>query len=201
MPGEINHQIGADGTRRAKAWLDATTRVESSWTVEDAFSISRLEYDWPYGGQKFSFDLGGVLSGGEFHKAMFVAESKKYSAPADQGDHYDDWLAKCYVMKMTNQPCADHFMFITWNPFRANSWQDLVTPKAITAGLLREKNRKRVFNVDQEEAARSMIDQGLLEDVARKLWLIVLSDKQERLVISDADRALIISHRVVSGGV
>jgi hypothetical protein len=201
MPGEINHQIGADGTRRAKAWLDSTTRVESCWTIEDTLSISRLEYGWPHGGQNFSFDLGGVLSGGEFHKTMFVAESKKYSSPADQGEHYDDWLAKCYVMRMNRQPCADHFMFITWNPFRANSWQELVTPKAISTGLLKEKNRKRVFSVDQEERARSMIDQGLLEDVASRLWLIVLSDKQEKLVISDADRAIIVSHRVASGGV
>jgi hypothetical protein len=199
MPGELNHHIGADGTRRAKAWLHATTRVESSWTVEDTVDTSKLEYEWPYGGHKFSFDLGGVLSGGEFDKKMFVAESKKYSNASDLGNHYDDWLAKCYVMRMQNQPCADQFMFITWNPFRANTWQELVTAKTITAGLLKEQNRKRVFDVEDEQSVRDRIDSNILDDVTGRLWLIVLSDKQEKLVISNEDRALVVAAKVRRG--
>ena len=78
------HQQGADGMRRAKRWLDSTTRIESSWTNEDQVTASRLEFPWPYGGQPFSFDVGGILSGGEFEKKFFVGESKKYTSASDK---------------------------------------------------------------------------------------------------------------------
>lgn len=29
------HKIGEEGARRAKVWLDATTRVKSSWSAYD----------------------------------------------------------------------------------------------------------------------------------------------------------------------
>jgi hypothetical protein len=199
MPGETMHQIGADGMRRAKKWLDSTTRVLASWTNEDAVVANRLEFQWPHGGQNFSFDLGGLLCGGDFEMQSFVAECKKYSAASDQGEHYDDWLAKCYIMRRDYYRNADHFMWITWHPFRVGVWNQLLMPDSVKRGLLTSYNRKRIFDTDEEEKARALIDEELVNDVAGRLWLIVLSDKQEKLVIGTDDLAELVARRIRQG--
>ena len=197
MPvGEAMHMQGADGARRAKRWLDSTTRVESSWTNEDQVTAGRLEFAWPYGGQTFSFDVGGVMQGGEYEKQLFVAEVKKYNTPGDQGTLYDDWLAKCYVTRRDHVRLASQFMWITWHPFRVTDWADLTKPLSIAKGLLADKNRKRIFNTDEDAVANKLIDVNIINDVAGRLWIVVLSDKQESLVISPDDRALIVAQRI-----
>lgn len=196
MPGEAMHQKGADGARRAKKWLDATTRVRMSWTNEDAVHASRLEFTWPHGGQPYSFDVGGMLCGGEFEGHFFVAECKNYADAADQGAHYDDWVAKCYLTRRDHHRLADHFMWITWHPFRVTKWKNLCSPQAVMDGLLVPQNMKRLFDTEDAEEAKAQIDQDLVKEVADRLWLLVLSEKQEKLVITPKDRALIISQQV-----
>ncbi|GCD99656.1 hypothetical protein [Embleya hyalina] len=200
MSGEAMHQKGADGTRRAKLWLDATTRVSASWTNEDAVHAARLEFTWPHGEKRpFSFDVGGILSGDEFHGQFFVAECKKYAGASDQGVHFDDWVAKCYLTRRDNHRLADHFMWITWHPFRSSTWTDLCTPESVIKGLLLERNIDRVFGTTDRAEADAMIDRDLARDVADRMWVIVLSDKQERLVISPRNRALVFAQQLERG--
>ncbi len=148
--GEQAGRTGEEGARRAKRWLDATTRVGQSWTNEDTVAAGKLEFAWPFGGQTFSFDLGGVLRGDPYHNHHFVAESKKYAAPADQGTRYDNWVAKCYVVRATTPALADQFMWITWAPFRMGEWLNLLKEVAIRQGLLTDKNIQRVFDTDDK---------------------------------------------------
>ena len=143
--GEQAQRTGEDGARRARRWLEATTRVGQSWTNEDAVVAGRPEFAWPFGGQSFSFDLGGVLKGDPFQHHLFVAEMKKYKEAGDQGTHYDDWVAKCYVARKTAPALAEHFMWITWAPFRVTDWSKLTTAETVKKGLLSERNRKRVL--------------------------------------------------------
>lgn len=194
------HAKGADGARRAKRWLDSTTRVRSSWTNEDAVLASRLEFNWPHGGQQpYSFDVGGILSGGEYDGHFFVVESKNYDDAHDQGFHYDDWVAKCYLTRRDHYRLADHFMWITWHPFRLGKWKKLCSPEAVIDGLLLPRNIERVFDTKNEEEARSKIDQDLIVDVADRLWLIMLNEKQENLVITPQHRGLILAHQAEKG--
>jgi hypothetical protein len=196
MVGEAEHQKGADGMRRAKRWLDSTTRVRASWTNEDQVNASKLEFPWPFGGQKFSFDVGGILLGEEFDGHFFVAECKKYKDDSDQGKHYDDHLAKCYVTRRDFPRSADEFLWITWAPFRVTTWPQLCSADAVKKGLLVERNRKRVFDTETKDEAEAAIDMDVVKDVSDRLWVVVLSDKQERLVISNEDRALVMKARV-----
>ncbi|WP_159050830.1 hypothetical protein [Streptomyces sp. IMTB 1903] len=76
MPGEDLHEIGADGARRAKEWLEATTRVKASWTNTDPKWSRRMTFKWPTGKQtQFSLDLGGLLCGGEFDSSWQNAKN------------------------------------------------------------------------------------------------------------------------------
>lgn len=200
MAGEAQHKVGEGGVRRAKKWLDATTRVHSSWTVYDDAAVSRLTFDWPHHSKPFSFDLGGVLFGGDFDKQLFLAECKKYKDDGDQGQHYDKFLAQSYVTLRDAPRMAAHFMWVTWAPFRVGSWDRISSPESITKALSKvEKYRKYVFGDVTQSEAEALIDQAVLTDLADRMWMIVLSDRQEQLVISDEDRSLVVMNRVKQG--
>ncbi len=180
-------------------WLEATTRVTKSWAVYDETSVSKLTFKWPHGGQQYSYDLGGLLFGGDFDNQFFLAESKKYKGSSDQGTHYDKFLAQSYVTLRDQGRLADHFMWITWAPFRVTSWSKQSDPDAIRKALLTDENRARVFGDVDVEAAKTALDDVLLLDLSSRMWIIVLSERQERLVISDEDRGVLLKRRVKKG--
>lgn len=201
MAGEGQHKVGEDGVRRAKKWLEATTRVHSSWTVYDDRQVSRLTFDWPHHAEPFSYDLGGILFGGEFDKDLFLAESKKYAGDQDQGKHFDKFLAQSYVALRDEPKLADHFMWITWAPFRVTTWSKISHPEKIVHALVKvQPYRTWVFGegVSEDEAA-SLVDQKIVDNLSSRMWMIVLSDRQEKLVISNEDRGLIMQNRVQAG--
>ncbi|WP_139338196.1 hypothetical protein [Micromonospora avicenniae] len=199
MVGEALHEIGRDGAIRAKKWLDATTRVKAAWLNTDPSGAQKLSFNWPASGNEFSFDIGGILRGGEFENQMFLAECKKYTTPGGQGTAYRRYLAMCYVATTLNRAITDHFMWITWHPFLVESWSKLCEADEIEKGVVEQ--RTQILGSDATpEDARAWLDQDLCKEVANRLWLLVLSDRQEKLVITDAHRGLILKYEVEHGG-
>ncbi|GAA1400296.1 hypothetical protein ACFQZ4_53475 [Catellatospora coxensis] len=198
MPGEALHDAGREGAIRAKRWLDSTTRVSQSWLNTDPGAAKKLTFNWPSSGTEFSFDLGGVLKGGEFANSMFMAEVKNYNTPSGLGPMYREYLAKCYIAAKLNNAITDHFMWITWHPFLVDSWTQLCTPDLIRKGITEQRNRI-LGDGSSEEDAKAWIDDDLCGGVADKLWVLVLSQKQEKLVITDEDRAIILYHETRGG--
>lgn len=197
--GEANHRKGEDGAQRAKYWLDATTRTKSSWTNSDDFIAAQLAYEWPHAtgtAKPFSFDLGGILFGEPFHNHPFVAEVKNYSTTGNIGGEFDDFLAKAYHVAQT-AGLAQQFMFITWQPFRANDWSKQTKKDQVAKACL--KNRSRLLGEADQQKAKKLLDQQVLDDLEERLWLVVLSEKQENLLISKEDRALINNKRTMDG--
>jgi hypothetical protein len=74
-----------------------------------------------------------------------------------------------------------------------------MSPGSVIDGLMVLKNRERIFNTKNELAARADIDEAVVNDVAGRLWIIVLSEKQENLVISTDDRAVLMAHKIREG--
>ncbi|HEU5159281.1 MAG TPA: hypothetical protein VFU43_19960 [Streptosporangiaceae bacterium] len=197
MPGEDLHVAGANYTRRAKVWLERTTRVQASWMVGQRFGSNKLTFRWPFGGQQFSFDIGGILRGDEFDGQSFLVESKGYMSPSDQGSHYRAYLAKCYAARQQFEAFTENFMWITWCPFNIGSWRDLCGPEMVKKSVLAE--RERVLGKADLDEAEALLDEGLVDDVASRLWMIVLSERQEQLVISPRDLSQIEQIRVERG--
>ncbi len=180
MQGEHAHATGADGARRAKKWLEATTRVDVPWVNPNKAAREKLTFSWPGSDTSFSFDLGGILRHGDYDSESFFAEVKKYSDASDLPTHYSEFVAKCYVAYVDRQMYCDHFMWISWSPHSATTWSKLTTPEFVTEHV--GKHRDRVFGPDAESTE---VDPDIAKAVADRLWLFVLSDRQETLVIAD----------------
>lgn len=183
MAGETAHATGADGARRAKRWLERTTRVRVPYVNPDEVATPILTFEWHEDSGRtkpFSFDMSGYLVEGDFHSENFFAESKKYKAPSDQGTEYRHFLAKCYVALRSRPQYCHHFFWITWAPFLSTSWEVLATADFVKESVL--KHPKDVFGVDN---ALAVIDDEVCKDIAERLWIIVLSEKQEDLTISE----------------
>jgi hypothetical protein len=187
--GEAIQEIGRDGADRAKRWLEGTTRVLNVWTnPEDEV---KLTFKWASKGT-FSFDLGGTFYGGELHNKNFFAEVKKYAGAGDQGTEYPKYLAKCYLALKQNPAMCDHFLWITWAPFSVKAWPKLLTPEYVETSV--SKHDLKTLGV-----ANAKPDMAQCAAVADRLWLIVLSDKQEILRLSDSERGEIQKLRVMGG--
>lgn len=198
MAGEDAHRSGDEGVAQIRRWLSSTMRVRAIWTTADEYVAMKLEYDWPSGGRSFSFDVGGIFDGGEVNGQTFVAESKHYnSAEGNLGTEYADFLAKCYVVWREHARQVQQFMFVTWHPFNSTKWPKLCTPDAIERGVIR--NRARVFGEEDADEARGLFDRETAESLASRLWLVVWSDKQDNLLMSNDDRAIVMRERARQG--
>lgn len=197
IEGESAQAKGADGARRAKRWLESTTRVSANWVNPDKPAVPKLTFAWPHGGQHFSFDLGGVLKYGEFDGQVFFAESKNYAEPNDLRTHYSKFLAQCYVAHLDKPGFCDHFMWIAWSPHDITKWPILTSADYVKKHVI--KHRERVFGETDEAKAETMVDLDVVSAVASKLWLIILSEKQETLVISGEHRGVIDKYEAEKG--
>jgi hypothetical protein len=192
VSGEQAHAKGADGALRAKRWLEATTRANVPWINPDPVAVPKLSFSWVDGDGSFSFDLGGTLIGGEIANQEFLAESKKYDNASHQNSMYNEYLAKCYVARRQRPDRCDNFMWITWSAFATTTWSDLVSVDRVRSSVLKEC--KRALGVEEGDAAAE-IDDALCKDVAARLWILVLSDRQEKhLILSAEHQGLIRKH-------
>ena len=191
--GESLHDLGREGARRAKQWLESTSRVDACWVNPDKGADEKLRFDWPEGGQSFSFDLGGKLRYGDVDGQLFYAEVKKYANSADLGTHYRDFLAKCYVAYLDSPKFADNFMWVSWAPHAATTWDQLTSATHVRAAVL--ANAHRIFANPAE--ADELIDDEVCATVAERLWLLILSDKQETLVPDPVHLGLIHNHELL----
>jgi hypothetical protein len=185
MAGEDAPNKGREGVDNVKVWLNLSTRVHRSWACDDPLLGEMVHFDWPYAvgqSKSFSFDLGGEFRGDPLDKQSFVAEVKNYRYEMDLPELYLDFLAKCYVALSTKPALCDHFLWISWSPFQAQKWNKHATTDNVRKALLKEKNRKRVLGVDGEDDAMARLDPELLTNVAKRVWLVTLSDQQLMLV-------------------
>lgn len=194
MAGEELHELGAQGARRAKRWLDRTTRADARWVTPDRVAVPKLTFEWA-DGSTFSFDLGGLLLGEALDGQEFLAEVKYYTSSGAQGKMYEEYLAKCYRAYSSRPDRCDNFMWITWAPFSVTSWATLCDAETVRTAVL--QHRQKSLGVDDVASAEAVISGDLVAATAERLWLIVLSRRQEeQLQMSARHLALIRQHEI-----
>ena len=178
LTGEQIQELGAQGSQRAKRWLESTCRADVPWNNPKANpeklrfrkagapSTSRRASD------HFSFDLGGLLLGEGAAGKIFLAECKKYSSSGDQGKRYRQFLAQCYRIQILYAQFHDHFLWITWAPFLASRWGELLTAEYVQQAVTDPAHRDIALGADQYDPAVGLA-------VADKIIVVVLSDRQE----------------------
>lgn len=197
VQGETAQAKGQDGARRAKRWLEATTRVNAQWVNPDPPAVDKLSFAWPFGGESFSFDLGGLFKYGDLDGQMFFAESKKYDKPNDLAKHYSKFIAQCYVAYSKKPEFCDNFMWISWSPHSITDWHRLTSVDYVVEKVA--EHSARIFGPNYDQDKDSPIDHEVAQAVSNRLWLIVLSDRQETLVASLEHRAIIDQHETLKG--
>jgi hypothetical protein len=191
VSGEEEQAKGQDGAQRAKRWLEATTRANVPWVNPESIAVRKLTFAW-LNGLAFSFDLGGTLLGGDVDGQEFFAESKKYKAAQDQIPEYDAYLAKCYVAYSVQPTRCDNFMWITWAAFGTTIWDKLLSSERVQKAV--SENAERALGVPKTDAG-TKLDITRCDEVSSRLWIIVLSDRQEEhLVLSAEHQGLIRRH-------
>lgn len=174
MVAEETQEQGREGVRRAKLWLERSGRVDVYWTAYE--HPAHLRVARPAGGER-RFDLGGVIRGGDLDSRVLYAEVKKVSSAGDQGTKYEEYLANCYCKLLPDRELPCEFMWITWHPFRVSSWTQLCDAESVRAAVTSRR--------DDWLGPGYEVDDDLCRATAERLWLIVLSEQQERLVMSD----------------
>lgn len=197
--GESLHAKGEDGTKRAKRWLESTTRVNAHWVNPQPEAVPKLEFPWPHGGEKFSFDLLGFLLRGDIDGQMFFAEVKNYSSASDLGSQYRAYLAKCYCAIGERPAYCDNFMWISWHPHSVKRWSELCTTAYVAESVIEHASRVLGVASSSPDAA-TLVDMKQCDDVAARLWLIILSERQESLVISPEHRGVIEKYEIERAG-
>ncbi|MEU0717773.1 hypothetical protein ABZ498_11390 [Streptomyces lavendulocolor] len=197
MSGEKLHAKGEEGARRARYWLDSTTRANARWVNPHPVAVPKLTFQWA-DGSNFSYDLGGHLLGGEFEGQEFLVESKFYDSIGHQGAMYVEYLAKCYRAFDTRPDRCDNFMWITWHPSSLKKWARLCTEPEVRAAVI--KHRQKALGVNTPQQAAEAIDDEICKAVTDRLWLILLNRRQEELVISKKHLGWIRDRETTEGG-
>lgn len=189
MSGEHLHAQGAKGARRAKLWLESTTRADAYWINPHKVALPKLTFSWA-DNRSFSFDLAGILRGAEVDGQEFFAESKDYKDQGDQPALYEEYLAKCYrAYKLRPERC-DHFMWITWAPFSATVWSQLRDTERVRKAVARYS--ERVFGTP---VSWESVPEDTSAEVASRVWIIVLSERQEKFLrLTPEHMSLIEAH-------
>lgn len=129
MSGEETYEKGRERARRAKEWLESTTRMNACWVNPDKFAVEKQTFPWAAGKSKpFSYHLGIPLLRGHLEGWGLYAEVKNYTnASNNQGSEYVEYSAECYCAYLDSPKYCDNFMWITWYPF---SLKKSSSPKA-----------------------------------------------------------------------
>lgn len=185
MPAEKSQETGREGVFRAKQYLESTTHLQLPWTAYDHESMCKRQR---LDGSKKVYDLAGFFLGRRRHP-LFV-EAKKYSVVGSQGTMYTEYLADIYsiIARARENDMDDdaEFMWITWHPFSQNKWVKLIDHEYVREAVREHAERLKLpTNEDEVE-----IDDDLCRLVSRRLWLLVLSDRQHELVLSPEELKL-----------
>ncbi|MEU4801197.1 hypothetical protein [Actinosynnema sp. NPDC023587] len=180
MSAEESQELGRRGVMRVKQYLESTTYLQMPWTAYDHGKLCLLQ---KLDGNKKQYDLSGFFLGDR--RFPLYVESKKYTTPGGQGTAYDEYLANAYSITARaikeDMDQEIEFMWITWHPFRLNHWTRLMDFDYIKEAVLK---RPDVLGEIDSKPPEEVVDENICRQVSRRLWMVVLTERQQELVLS-----------------
>lgn len=177
MPDEAVQELGREGVGKVRAWLEATTWFDLPFNAyEDGARCKVATYNGPK-----KFDLRGHFRGDKQQRRIVTVECKKYATPGGQRAEFDKFLAIAYsaTLKTTRElqaPWREDFLWVTFHPFAQGKWPKL----AHHSYFLNVLNRPEMAPYLGGEP----IDEELAREVAGRIWLLVLNDRQLDLALT-----------------
>ncbi|MFJ7751822.1 hypothetical protein ACIQXM_17930 [Arthrobacter sp. NPDC097144] len=173
MPAEENHELGRDGVFLFKRWLEATTYLDLPWNAYGSGALCEIKH---MDGVK-EYDLAGMfLTDG---MPPVVVECKRYKYVGGQAAEFEEFLAIAYgssVWDRTNgmREKNRNFIWATTHPFGQSNWSQLTTASNIEAAVGKHSRY----------AGDDPFDSSLAESLSQRIWLLVLSEKQEQIMLT-----------------
>lgn len=185
MPREGTQKAGFDGTDFTKRWLESTTWVELPFDAYDNEVFCTPEI---LDGTVQGFDLFGYIHTKPKRTPLYVESKNVNSTGGSQAADFIEFLANAYsvtaqhMRKYKVDPRCE-FMFVTRQPFNIGNWSSHLEPSSIKTALGKHPEKLG----DQE------ISEDLLKTVSDRLWLLVVHERQERLMLTGSEISLIES--------
>ena len=111
-----------------------------------------------------------------------MAEVKAYKYEMDSAKEYRKFVAACYVAFQAKPERCDNLIWLSWAPFQAQSWHKHRSADSIRNHLLHKDNIFRVFGTESSHDAK--VDEQVIYQLEKRLWLLILCEEQEELVIT-----------------
>lgn len=168
------HKKGEEGALLAKRYLESTTHIRLPFSVYDdpaQTTLTRLD------GEVKRYDLAGHFLVDKPHP--LVVEVKNYDTVGAQAAAYTEYLANAYsitaheIAEKHDDPRRE-FMWVTWHPFSQTKWAELTSVEEIAKALTEHS----------DALGGTALDESLAAIVSSRLWLVVLSKKQDRLLLT-----------------
>jgi len=176
--------LGLKGVLFIKRWLESTTHIDLPFNAYENQAVCTLPL---LNGNVKRWDLSGFFLGKDVRP--LVVEAKAYSTPGHQGTEYVKYLANAY--SATAKEMAEvgdrrrEFIWVTSHPFSQKRWKDLLSRDYMHEAL---KDNADVLGGNE-------VDDNLVETLADRLWVLVIHQKQESLLLRPKE--LLAVHRVL----
>jgi hypothetical protein len=191
---EEAHEIGKAGVTRVRRWLDSTTRFAMAHSVYDLDNEGHplTHVRLPLLSDTFQrFDLKGDIRSpdGQLGRSIYV-ECKNYTQAGAQSPMYDEYLAVCYSAFVfasggVGAPASMEFMWATTHPFAVTHFGNLTTAGQVEAACT---------NSDYaEHLGGHEFDPSVGQQLADRLWLVIVNDRVEEMMMGSAIRAAVVA--------
>lgn len=172
---------GWDGVELVKRWLESTTWIETPFDAYDNAPVCTLER---LDGTVKKYDLFGSVFTSPV--TPLYVEVKSYTGPGGkQPAEYWQFLANAYSITARDiakgADARREFMWVTTHPFEQTVWATLTSPDRVAAALGKHP----------EVLGGTQATPSLLATVSERLWLLVMHRRQENLMLTAQELALV----------
>jgi hypothetical protein len=177
--------MGREGVKRVKRLLEGTMRFQLPY---DAYkNRERVVLPMLVEGQRKFYDLKGVCldEGGQVGAEIYI-ESKAVSDAGQQGTEFKDFLARAYsaTMRIKGDNGLDpkhEFMWATTCPWKGSGFRRVATRAELLDAV--KKADDKIIPKDHN------IDEAVVEAVANRLWVWVIAERHEEMIMGREMRA------------